>query len=254
MVKIIDKEELIRGKLARGKVSPVKMYRSLTTGQQGWGYFFVYEFLTCLFGPMPGALGFFFRKKLYPLLFKSSGKGLIIGRNVVIRHPRSITLGDYVTIDDNCLIDARGSGPDGIVFSDEVILNRNSMVLAKAGPVHFGKRTSVGSNSVVVSMDGIVTEEAVLMAGGCYLSAGAYQFDELDKPVMDQASYSKGPIVVGAGAWLGTGVLVLDGITIGRGAVIGAGAVVTRDVPDGGVSVGVPARVLRNRRDKDRIV
>ena len=247
-MKIIDKGELIRGKLTGDKVSSARMYRLLTTGQQGWGYFFVYEFLTCLFGPMPGALGFFFRKKLYPLLFKSSGTGLIIGRNVVIRHPRNITLGDHVTIDDNCLVDARGSGPDGVVFSDEVILNRNSMVLAKAGPIHFGKRTSVGANSVVVSMDGIVTEEAVLMAGGCYLSAGAYRFDDPDKPIMDQNSYSKGPIIVGAGAWLGTGVLVLDGITIGKGAVLGAGAVVTRNVPDGGVSAGIPARLLRTRK------
>lgn len=246
-MKIIDKGELIRGKLTGGKVSPVRLYRSLTTGQQGWGYFLAYEFLTCLFGPMPGALGLFFRKKLYPLLFKSSGAGLIIGRNVVIRNPRNITLGDHVTIDDNCLIDARGSGPDGVVFSDEVILNRNSMVLAKAGPIHLGKRTSIGSNSVLISMDGIVTGEAVLMAGGCYLSAGAYRFDDPDKPIMDQDSYSKGPIIVGAGAWLGTGVLVLDGITIGRGAVIGAGAVVTRDVPDGGVSAGVPARLLKTR-------
>ena len=247
-MKIIDKGELIRGKLTGDKVSSVRMYRLLTTGQQGWGYFFVYEFLTCLFGPMPGALGFFFRKKLYPLFFKSSGKGLIIGRNVVIRNPRSISLGDQVTIDDNCLVDARGSGPEGIVFSDEVILNRNSMVLAKAGLIYLGKRTSVGANSVVVSMDGIVTEEAVLMAGGCYLSAGAYRFDDPGKPIMDQDSYSKGPIIIGAGAWLGTGVLVLDGVTVGKGAVIGAGAVVTRNIPDGGVAAGVPARLLRTRQ------
>ena len=35
------------------------------------------------------------------------------------------------------------------------------------------------------------------------------------------------------------------GITIGEGATIGAGSVVTKDVPDGAVVAGNPARVLR---------
>jgi acetyltransferase-like isoleucine patch superfamily enzyme len=45
------------------------------------------------------------------------------------------------------------------------------------------------------------------------------------------------------GARLGAGVVVNSGITIGEGALIGAGSVVTRDIPDGVVAVGNPARV-----------
>jgi acetyltransferase-like isoleucine patch superfamily enzyme len=33
-------------------------------------------------------------------------------------------------------------------------------------------------------------------------------------------------------------------VTIGSDAVVGAHAVVTRDLPDGGVAVGTPARVI----------
>ena len=39
--------------------------------------------------------------------------------------------------------------------------------------------------------------------------------------------------------------MILPGVTIGAGSVIGAGAVVTKDVPEGVVAVGNPARVLR---------
>lgn len=51
--------------------------------------------------------------------------------------------------------------------------------------------------------------------------------------------------VVGAGASIGSGAVIMCGVTIGRGARIGAGAVVVDDVPDGAVVAGVPARPLR---------
>ena len=44
------------------------------------------------------------------------------------------------------------------------------------------------------------------------------------------------------GAIVGSGAQVLGPIVVGRGARVGANAVVTRDVPDGAVMVGIPAR------------
>ncbi len=47
------------------------------------------------------------------------------------------------------------------------------------------------------------------------------------------------------GAKMGANATLLPGVTIGRNALVGAGAVVTRDVPDGAVVVGNPARVIK---------
>lgn len=47
---------------------------------------------------------------------------------------------------------------------------------------------------------------------------------------------------VGERCLLGSGAVLLPGVSVGAGCVIGAGAVVTRDVPDGSVVRGVPAR------------
>ena len=248
-MKEIDKSENIRTKLAAGTASPLTTYRLLTVGETGFFRFLRYELVTSLFGPMPGGLGYYLRKKFYAKLFKRIGRGCIIGRNVVIRHPQNIELGDNVTIDDNCVIDGRGAGDEGVVLGDNVLVNRNCLILAKTGPIRLGARSSLGSNSVIVSMAGIEFGEAVLTAGGCYFTAGAYRFDDVDTPIMDQAAFSKGPICIGEKAWIGTGALILDGITVGRGAIVGAGAVVTKPVPDGAIVVGNPARILRNRQD-----
>jgi maltose O-acetyltransferase len=61
------------------------------------------------------------------------------------------------------------------------------------------------------------------------------------------------PIVVGDNVWLSSGVILCPGVTIGDDTVVGAGAVVTRDLPAGVVAYGVPARVVREISDADRI-
>ena len=57
-----------------------------------------------------------------------------------------------------------------------------------------------------------------------------------------------GSVRVGEGAFLGIGSGVSPGVKIGRWAALGAGAVAIRDVADGVVAVGVPARALEVQR------
>jgi acetyltransferase-like isoleucine patch superfamily enzyme len=53
------------------------------------------------------------------------------------------------------------------------------------------------------------------------------------------------PVVIGDGAWLGEGCVILKGVKVGQRAVIGANAVVTKDVPSFAIVGGIPARVIR---------
>jgi sugar O-acyltransferase (sialic acid O-acetyltransferase NeuD family) len=56
-----------------------------------------------------------------------------------------------------------------------------------------------------------------------------------------------GTVHCGEAALVGIGASVIQGVTIGAGAVVGSGAAVIRDVADGSVVVGCPARPIRDR-------
>lgn len=74
-----------------------------------------------------------------------------------------------------------------------------------------------------------------------------HAFDDPDVPILRQG-FQVGRVDIGPDVWIGGHVVVLSGVRIGAGSVVGAVAVVTRDVPEGAVVVGVPARVVRYRK------
>jgi sugar O-acyltransferase (sialic acid O-acetyltransferase NeuD family) len=62
-----------------------------------------------------------------------------------------------------------------------------------------------------------------------------------------------GQVRVGQGTLMGVGSVTIPGVGIGDWSTVGAGSVVTRDLPAGVVAAGVPARVLREIGDADRV-
>ncbi len=54
--------------------------------------------------------------------------------------------------------------------------------------------------------------------------------------------------IIGDGVFIGAGARILGDITIGDNANIGANAVVVKDIPAGATAVGVPARILPEKK------
>ncbi len=65
-----------------------------------------------------------------------------------------------------------------------------------------------------------------------------------DGSLKTEADWVVGKILVKRGASLGAGAVVLPEVVIGVFAMVGAGAVVTKDVPDHGLVVGNPAKLI----------
>lgn len=53
-------------------------------------------------------------------------------------------------------------------------------------------------------------------------------------------------VTIGSNVFIGAQSVVLPGVRIGDNVIIGAGSVVSRDIPDGSVAAGAPARVIRS--------
>jgi acetyltransferase-like isoleucine patch superfamily enzyme len=227
-------------------------YAGLVVGEKGPGKFLRFELVNLLFSWIPGALGLALRRAFYPCLFRKVGKGVVFGRNLTLRHPRKITIGDNVAIDDNVVLDAKGEKNAGLRIGDNVFIGRNTILSCKEGSITVGDYSNISANCSLLSETEIVLGRYCFLAGQCYLVAGGnHGFSDLGRPIMFQPSFSKGGIRIGDDVWLGAGVIVLDGVTIGQGTVVGAGAVVTGPLPEYAVVVGSRRLLIRDRREKE---
>jgi len=52
------------------------------------------------------------------------------------------------------------------------------------------------------------------------------------------------PVTIEDNCFVGLGAIVMPGVTVHKNSVVGAGSVVTKDVPEGSVVAGVPAKVV----------
>lgn len=133
-----------------------------------------------------------------------------------------------------------------VVDTDSLRLGDRSYVAAGAyltGTLACGRDCSINAYAVVRGRvelgDGVRVGAHTSILGFNHMMAPGLE-------VFRQPLTSRG-ISIGDDVWVGSHVVVLDGITIGSHAVLAAGAVVTKDVPEGAVVAGNPARFLRWR-------
>ena len=125
-------------------------------------------------------------------------------------------------------------------------------------PFHleYGIRVGIGAGTFF-NYDCLMLDVAPVTIGAACQVASRVQFITATHPIdpgpRRRLWESAEPIVVGDNVWLGSGAIVCPGVTIGDDTVVGAGAVVTRDLPAGVVAMGVPARVVREIGEQDRV-
>lgn len=167
----------------------------------------------------------------------SIGSGCIVGPNSVVRDS---TLGDHCRVEASVL--------EGAELADEVHVGPFSHLRpgARLGRgVHMGNFGEVKNSTLAAGVkmghfsyigDAAIGAETNIGAGTITCNFGR--------------DGSKNRTEVGEGVFIGSDSLLVAPVRLGRGATTGAGSVVTRDVPDGALAVGMPARVVRAKGNR----
>ncbi|MEE9294170.1 MAG: DapH/DapD/GlmU-related protein [Phycisphaerae bacterium] len=222
--------------------------------------------------------------------FVTIGDDVVVGENVHIGHNVVIHEGAYIgagtTIQDHtvigrqplsssvatrpatccppiriaqeCIIGSHVVLYAGVVLQDRVMVA--DLASIREGSV-IKSKASIG-RGVLVEYDTVVGERCKIQTG-CHLTgnmiieADVFFGGEVHTMNDKQLDRDKGLPMVGPhikrGARVGGNATVLPGITVGFDSVVGAGAVVTKDVPDGTIVVGNPARFLKRVPDHLRL-
>lgn len=110
-----------------------------------------------------------------------------------------------------------------------------------------GDRSNLGINCKVPS--DIEIGNDVMMGPNfcCYTSN--HNYDRTDIPMNQQGHTPRTKLKIGSDIWIGCDVLLLPGGEIPDGCVVAARSVITRQFPTYSIIGGVPAKVIKNRKE-----
>lgn len=150
-----------------------------------------------------------------------------------------------------------GIGPGSVVVSPRVLKGVDGIHLGSGCAVYGGAwlqteaggTLSIGDNTYVGHDVHIHAFDSIEIGRDCVIADGVFIATADHDPVSRAAVRGTGPVTIGDRVFLGQRSIVLGGVNIGAGATVGAGAVVTKDVPEGAIAVGVPARIMERTQE-----
>lgn len=101
-----------------------------------------------------------------------------------------------------------------------------------------------------------IADDVRFILGGNHYSEGVFTYpisSRLNNNPINEDVASKGEISIGDNVWIGYGSRILSGVDIGTGSIVAAGAVVTKSFPPYSVIGGNPAKLIKNRFDREVI-
>lgn len=210
--------------------------------------------ITTLFGGIPNIfLGKKLRNVVYRILLNKIGHSVNIQHFVELIGTPCIEIGNQVSLLKQVQINALGHPSNKVHIKDRVRLERGVDIRSLHNThIIIDENTYIGPYVIITGTGDIKIGKNCLIAPHCGIFANNHIFADPTLTIEEQGTTRKG-IIIEDDCWLGHNVTVLDGVIIGRGSIIGAGSVVNRDIPPFSIAVGTPAKIIRNRLDKQTV-
>lgn len=121
-------------------------------------------------------------------------------------------------------------------------------------PFHFFTNTNihVGKNAVLSVGDGTYINEGSKISIKTKCSIGKHCAISNDVTILDSDFHTiigndkeEIGVTIGDHVWIGADATILKNVKIGNNCIIGAGSLILRDIPDGCLVVGNPARIVK---------
>lgn len=230
--------KLINKLISKIKKEPYKIDEAITT--------------SVMFGILTNKLSMALRGTIKKLFFKQSKGILFIGKRVKINCKKKIAFKGSATIEDGCFINALSKG--GITIGNNFSLGRNSIiectgVIRELGEeLVIGENVGIAANAFIAMRGKIEIGDNTIFGPGVSIHAENHNFEDLEKPIRLQGATRKG-VKIGRDCWIGSKAIILDGVNIGDHVIVAAGAVVNKDVPDYAIVGGVPAKIIKMRKE-----
>lgn len=109
--------------------------------------------------------------------------------------------------------------------------------------IEIGDNVWVGYNCDLYSVDKIKIGNNVALAHNIFLATAAHNVNILEFPTIIA------PITIEDEVWISSNVFVQQGVTIHKGAVVAACSLVTKDLPEGMICMGHPAKPVKKRQE-----
>lgn len=113
--------------------------------------------------------------------------------------------------------------------------------------VEIGEYSGIGRNSYLNGK--VIIGDSVMMGPECLIYTVNHCIEDPLVPMRCQGNCPEEPVYIEDDVWIGARVTILPGVRIGHGSVIAAGAVVTKEIPPYAIAGGVPAKVIRYRKE-----
>lgn len=182
---------------------------------------------SCLRG-IEGRPGRYLRYAYYKRRLKFCGKGVTIDTGVHFINPSSISLGEGVWIDKNCILIA-GALP---LAKHRVKEIENTAFKGNRGEIYIGNHSHIGLMTIIQGHGGVWIDQYFTSSAGVKIYSLSNDPKECHTGTLKDPAYILHPVSIGRNVWLGLNVIVL-GHHLNADVFVGPNEVIKADIPPG---------------------